>query len=80
MCPGEYNPISKWVLAMERDQGAVKKGQKLVELQLYYSHTRESLKKNHILLHRFMVTFYDLKHVIDLTRHRMLEGRRRVKS
>ena len=52
----------------------------LVELQLYYSHTRESLKKNHILLHRFMVTFYDLKHVIDLTRHRMLEGRRRVKS
>ena len=28
MCPGEYNPISKWVLAMERDQGAVKKGQK----------------------------------------------------
>ena len=61
-------------------EGAVKKRQKLVELQLYYSHTRESLKKNHILLHRFMVTFYDLKHVIDLTRHRMLEGRRRDKS
>ena len=62
-------------------EGAVKKRQKLVELQLYYSHTRESLKKNHFLLHRFMVTFYDLKHVIDLTRlTALLEGRRRVKS